>query len=93
MAHEVREHGVTAVSLYPGMVRTEAVMEAAKGGWLDTSNSESPEFIGRVIAAMADDPSLITFSGRVVVAAEMAKRLGVDDIDGRQPKPLTLETV
>src|ERR1035438_6560912 len=42
---------VAVVSLYPGLVRTEAVMEAARGGWLDISNSESPEFIGRVIAA------------------------------------------
>ena len=93
MAHELREHGVSAISLYPGMVRTEAVMEAAKAGWLDTSNSESPEFIGRVIAAIAGDPSLPAYSGQVVVAADMAKRLGVGDIDGRQPIALTLEKV
>src|SRR5262249_8348249 len=52
MAHELRPHGVTAVSLYPGLVRTEAVLAAAQGGWLDLSNSESPEFIGRVIAGL-----------------------------------------
>jgi dehydrogenase/reductase SDR family member 1 len=93
MAHELRQHGVAAVSLYPGMVRTEAVMQAANGGWLHISNSESPEFIGRVIAAMADDPSLSSYSGTVVVAAEAARRLGVGDVDGRRPTPLTLETV
>jgi len=42
MAHELRPHGVAVVSLYPGLVRTEAVMLAAAGGWLDLSNSESP---------------------------------------------------
>jgi dehydrogenase/reductase SDR family protein 1 len=47
MAHELREYGVTVVSLYPGLVRTEAVMAAARGGWLDISNRESPAFIGR----------------------------------------------
>jgi NAD(P)-dependent dehydrogenase (short-subunit alcohol dehydrogenase family) len=46
MSHELRPSGVTVVSLYPGLVRTEAVMQAARSGWLDVSNSESPEFIG-----------------------------------------------
>jgi dehydrogenase/reductase SDR family protein 1 len=54
MATELRPHGVTVVSLYPGLVRTEKVMEAA--AWLDLSNSESPEFIGRAVAALAADP-------------------------------------
>ena len=93
MAIELLPRGVTVVSLYPGLVRTEAVLEAAKGGWLDLSNSESPEFIGRVIAAMADAPELASYSGRAVVAAQFAQRLDIADIDGRRPKPLTLDTV
>lgn len=91
MAHELRPHGVTVISYYPGLVRTEAVMLAASGGWLDLSNSESPEFAGRVIAALARDPKLIQRSGQVVVGAEVAMELGVSDIDGLQPKPLTLD--
>lgn len=93
MAHELRPHGVTAVSLYPGLVRTEAVLAAAEGGWLDLSNSESPEFIGRVVAALHRDPRLAERSGTVLVAAAVAEEIGVRDIDGRQPRPLTLETV
>jgi len=92
MAHELRPHGVAVVSLYPGLVRTESVMAAAKEGWLDLSNSESPEFIGRVVAALARDPALLERSGKVAIAAEVAAELGVRDIDGRQPTPLTLET-
>ena len=92
-AYELKPHGVAVVSLYPGMVRTEAVLQAAKGGWLDISNSESPEFIGRVIAGLADDPSTFGRSGTVLVAAQEAIRLGITDVDGRQPAPLTLETV
>ena len=68
-------------------------MAAAAAGWLDLSNSESPEFIGRVIAALAGDPGLIDQTGRVVVAADAAHRYGVTDDEGRQPVPLTLETV
>jgi len=90
MAHELRPHGVTAVALYPGLVRTEAVL-ASK--WFDLSNSESPEFIGRVIAALWSDPALSERSGQVLVAAAVAIELGVRDLDGKQPRPLTIEMV
>jgi dehydrogenase/reductase SDR family member 1 len=93
IACELRPHNVAVVSLYPGLVRTEAVMAAAQAGWLNLSNSESPEFIGRVIAALAKDPALMERSGKVLVAAALAAELGVKDVDGRQPQPLTLETV
>jgi len=89
MAHELRDHGITVLSLYPGLVRTEAVIQAAQDGWLDLSNSESPEFIGRVIAALSVEPNLIQRSGKVVIAAQIARELGVKDIDGKQPNPLT----
>jgi NAD(P)-dependent dehydrogenase (short-subunit alcohol dehydrogenase family) len=89
MAEELRPHGVTAISLYPGLVRTEAVVAS---GWFDLSNSESPEFIGLVIAALWGDPALRERSGQALVAAAVASELGVQDIDGKQPRPLTIET-
>jgi NAD(P)-dependent dehydrogenase (short-subunit alcohol dehydrogenase family) len=85
-ADELRAHNVTVVSLYPGLVRTEAVLAA---GVFDLSNSESPEFIGRAIAAMAVDPQAQRWNGRVVTAAAVALDYGFTDIDGKQPKPLT----
>jgi NAD(P)-dependent dehydrogenase (short-subunit alcohol dehydrogenase family) len=93
MAHELRAHGISVVSLYPGLVRTESVLAAASQGWFTLDNSESPEFLGRVVAALAADPALAGRSGKVVVAAQAALELGVRDIDGKQPPPLTLETV
>jgi NAD(P)-dependent dehydrogenase (short-subunit alcohol dehydrogenase family) len=93
MAHELRQHNVAAVSLYPGMVRTEAVMAASEGGWLDISNSESPEFIGRVIAGLYKDPRLMERSGKVLVAAALAREYEILDVDGRQPGVLTLDAV
>jgi len=92
MAHELRGYGVAVVSLYPGLVRTEAVLQAASAGWLDISNSESPEFIGRVIAALEGDSHRMSRTGEVLVAAAIAREYGVEDIDRRQPDPLTLET-
>jgi dehydrogenase/reductase SDR family protein 1 len=91
MAIEIQPHGVTVVSLYPGMVRTEKVMAAA--AWLDLSNSESPEFIGRAVAALAADPDVLRHTGSVLVAASVAVEYGFTDIDGKAPRPLTLADV
>jgi NAD(P)-dependent dehydrogenase (short-subunit alcohol dehydrogenase family) len=91
MAHELKPHGVAVVSLYPGMVRTEKVMEAA--AYLDLSNSESPRYVGRAVAALAADPRILAKSGAVLVAAACAEEYGFADIDGRQPRPLTLKDV
>jgi len=91
MATELRPHGVTVVSLYPGMVRTEKVMEAAQ--WLDLTNSESPEFIGRAIAALAADPDVVRHTGQVLVAAAVARDYGFSDVDGKSPRPLTIADV
>jgi NAD(P)-dependent dehydrogenase (short-subunit alcohol dehydrogenase family) len=91
MAHQLRAHGISVVSLYPGLVRTEAVMAAA--AWLDLSNSESPEFQGHVIATLAADPNLAASSGKVLVTAALAQEYNIADIDGRRPTPLTLDKV
>jgi dehydrogenase/reductase SDR family protein 1 len=91
MAAELKPHGVAVVSLYPGLVRTEKVMEAAQ--WLDMTNSESPDFIGRAVAALAADPDVLRYTGKVLVAAGVAKEYGFTDIDGKTPRPLTLADV
>jgi dehydrogenase/reductase SDR family protein 1 len=90
MADELRTHNVTVVSLYPGLVRTEAVMAA---GVFDLSNSESPEFIGRAVVALAEDDDAIRHSGRALVVAALAEEYGFTDTDGRQPRALTLADV
>jgi dehydrogenase/reductase SDR family protein 1 len=87
MATELKAHAVAVVSLYPGLVRTEKVMQAA--AWMDLSNSESPQFIGRAVAALAGDPDVMRHSGRVLVAAGLAADYGFTDIDGKTPRALT----
>jgi len=89
LSYELRDRNVAVVSLYPGLVRTEKVMEAA--AFLDMSNSESPQFIGRAVAALASDPNIMQKSGQVLVAAALALEYGFTDIDGKQPRPLKLE--
>jgi dehydrogenase/reductase SDR family member 1 len=89
-AHELRDRRVAVVSLYPGLVRTEAVIAA---GVFDLSRAESPEFVGRAIAAMATDPDAMRWSGQVAVAAALARYYGFTDVDGRLPPVLTINDV
>jgi dehydrogenase/reductase SDR family member 1 len=91
MAAELAQHNVAVVSLYPGLVRTEKVMEAA--AYLDLTNSESPDFIGRAVAALAMDPDVLRHSGKVLVAAALAQQYGFTDLDGKSPRPLTIADV
>ncbi len=90
MAQELKDTPITVSTLYPGLVRTESVLQYAEH--FDLSNSESPQFIGRVVAAMWNDIHLKEKSGQVVVAAGLAAQYGVIDIDGKRPRPLNAET-
>jgi hypothetical protein len=71
-------------------VRTEKVMESA--AFLDLSNSESPRFTGRAVAALARDPEVLRHAGRALVAAQLARDYGSADVDGSRPRALTQDT-
>ena len=84
-AHELRDHNVSVVALYPGLVRTEGIMLHA--AYFDMTNSESPEFTGRAVAALASDANKMSKSGQVLVSAVLAQEYGFVDIDGKLPTP------
>jgi NAD(P)-dependent dehydrogenase (short-subunit alcohol dehydrogenase family) len=90
MAHELKPHNVAVIALFPGLVRTEAVMKAA--AHFDMSNSESPTLQGRVVAALAADPYVINKTGRWLLTAEVAEGYGISDVDGKRPRSLRSET-
>jgi NAD(P)-dependent dehydrogenase (short-subunit alcohol dehydrogenase family) len=91
---ELAPFGVTSLSLWPGLMRTERTLaNFAKdpeilGGEMSLSLSESPEFSGHVIAALADDPDVARHNGKSLVGAEIAEHYGVTDVDGSQPPSL-----
>ena len=87
-AHDLRPHNVAAVSLYPGLVRTEAVLRNAE--YFDMGNSESPQFIGRVISGLWRDAGVMEKSGQVHVAAALGREYDIADMDGKRPVPLEL---
>ena len=57
------------------------------------ARSESPEFIGRAVAALAGDPQVMRYTGTVLIAASLALEYGFTDVDGKAPRPLTLADV
>ena len=85
-AQQLQPHGVAVVSLYPGLVRTENVLANAQ--WFDMSNSESPEFTGRAVVALATDPQVLSKTGGKYVVARLAQDYNFDDIDGKRPHPV-----
>ena len=91
-AYELKEYGIPVFSLYPGQVSTEGMVEYAKyNKQINIANMESPQFIGRCIVALANDPDAIGKTGEILITAEVAKYYGVTDIDGKKPKSLRAE--
>ena len=88
MAVELEPHDVAAVSLWQGFTYTERTQENLKSvpgmaGQLNSAVGSSPEFPGRIIAALAADPNLMAKSGGTFINAELAAEYGLTDVDGR----------
>lgn len=75
-AGQLAGSGVASVGLYPGLVRTEGVLQAAD--FFDLTESQSPEGVGRVVAALAADPKVMALTGRSLRVEDLARRYGVD---------------
>jgi NAD(P)-dependent dehydrogenase (short-subunit alcohol dehydrogenase family) len=91
MALELREYNVAAVALSPGWMRTEAVLQAYSTDethWQevpDLARTESVQYIGRAVAALAADPEVMEQTGRILTVGDLAREYGFSDHDGRQP--------
>jgi len=95
LALELRQHHIATVALAPGFMRTERVMSYAKGEadwrkipWL--KKSESPEYLGRAVAALAGDSRLMRKSGKAFHVGELAREFGFTDVDGRRVPPFII---
>jgi NAD(P)-dependent dehydrogenase (short-subunit alcohol dehydrogenase family) len=95
LAHELRPHGATAVSLTPGWLRSEAMLDAyqvSESNWRDATArqphfaiTESPAFVGRAVAALAADPDVARWNGQSLSSGQLAKVYGFTDLDGSRP--------
>jgi len=95
LGHELEQHGCTAVSLTPGWLRSEAMLDAygvTEENWFDATKvsphfaiSESPRFVGRAVAALAQDPDVSRWNGQSLSSGQLARIYGFSDVDGSQP--------
>jgi dehydrogenase/reductase SDR family protein 1 len=88
MARELRPHGVAAVSIWPGIVKTERLMREPERLGFNPQGGESPQLSGRAVAALAADPQRMAKTGQAIVVAELALEYGFKDVDGSQPESL-----
>lgn len=91
MGLELREHNIAAIALSPGWMRTEAVLAViAPDGEPkpeDYEQTESVEYIGRAVVALASDPNVMKKSGQTWTVGDLAREYGFTDVDGRQIPP------
>jgi NAD(P)-dependent dehydrogenase (short-subunit alcohol dehydrogenase family) len=95
LAHELQPYGATAVSLTPGWLRSEFMLEefgVSEANWREATKrvphfaiSESPAFVGRAVAALAQDADVSRWTGKSLSSGELAKIYGFTDLDGSQP--------
>ena len=95
LAHELQPHGGTALSLTPGWLRSEAMLDAhgvTEARWRDATRisphfaiSESPAYVGRAVAALAQDPDVSRWNGQSLSSGQLAKVYRFTDLDGSQP--------
>jgi NAD(P)-dependent dehydrogenase (short-subunit alcohol dehydrogenase family) len=85
LARELKPHNIGVIALAPGFMRTERVAGAFEAvGNKDYLNfTESPEYVGRAVAAVAADPNVMQKSGKVLAVGDLAEEYGFTDIDGR----------
>ncbi len=94
-AAELRPHGVAAVAITPGFLRSEAVLDhfgVTEATWRDGvaqdpafAHSESPAYLGRAVAALAADPQIMAKSGRALATWGLYQEYGFTDADGTRP--------
>jgi NAD(P)-dependent dehydrogenase (short-subunit alcohol dehydrogenase family) len=94
-AKDLAPHGATAVSLTPGWLRSEMMLEAfgvTEANWRDATAevphfviSETPRFVGRAVAALAADPDRARWNGQSLSSGGLAQLYGFTDLDGSRP--------
>lgn len=83
MAIELKDKGIAAIALYPGMVATEFIVESAGEAVRDTA--QSTLFVGRSVAALATAPDLMERSGTIQWVEDLAEEFDLLDENGKRP--------
>jgi dehydrogenase/reductase SDR family protein 1 len=85
MAHELVPKGIPAIVLYPGVVATEFILDAAKDGKMDLSQSQTPLLVGRAAVALLASDDLMKRTGTIQWVEDLAEEFDVLDESGKRP--------
>ena len=95
LAEELRPYQCTAVSLTPGWLRSEQMLDnygVSEAKWRDAIAkqphfviTETPRYVGRAVAHLAGDPEVARWSGQSLSSGQLANVYGFTDLDGSQP--------
>jgi NAD(P)-dependent dehydrogenase (short-subunit alcohol dehydrogenase family) len=98
LSRELAAHEASAVSLTPGWIRSEAMLEhfgVTEDNWRDGTAkdphfciSETPHYVARAAVALAADPDRARFTGQSLASWDLGPIYGVTDLDGTQPHML-----
>ncbi|MBO0846572.1 MAG: SDR family NAD(P)-dependent oxidoreductase [Nocardioides sp.] len=80
MADDLRPFGVACLAVSPGFMRLERMNLTPEL----TAMTESAEFPGRAVAALAADERVMEKSGQVLTTPALAREYGFKDVDGSQ---------
>lgn len=87
MSHYTKQHNVAVVGMNPGFMRTERVMMAMTSDAIKKQFrfdlSETPEYLGRAVAALAAAENVVQKNGKLLWVADLAEEYGFRDTDGR----------
>jgi dehydrogenase/reductase SDR family protein 1 len=89
-AVELKKYNVASISIWPGAVLTETIQESKNNaGFIKMlekyGKTESPEYVGLIIAHLAQNPSLMQYSGKIVTTVDYGTSYSVPDTDGAYP--------
>ena len=96
LAQELREHGIAALAVAPGFMKTERVVEAfRRAGALEVLDGsggpkETTTYLGRALVALAADEQVMEKSGQLLEVGTLAREYGFTDVDGSQPPPFRI---
>ena len=93
---ELRGTTVTPLSVTPGWLRSEAMLDhfgVTEATWRDAAVgelagfliSETPSYVARGLAALAADDGRARYAGQTLTSAELARVYDVTDVDGSRP--------
>jgi NAD(P)-dependent dehydrogenase (short-subunit alcohol dehydrogenase family) len=85
---DLKKHKIAIAALAPGWMRTERVLMHTSDKEKRSARfamTESTEYTGRAVVALALDPKVLRHAGKLVYVGDLAKQYRFADVDGRQP--------